>query len=264
MLKLEQVKIKQKDFIEMQLAQAKIFIEEIIEPNDQISTCMLSGSVARGDYWVGPKGGAIDLIIFVANLENFDTEKNLGKNIEPDIPGHFIQYKDTYYQVKIYDETYFQDFDKYNEPEKYAIFESRILFNKKGNIEETINKIKHDIAQKEIKSKKKSNLKYARYLINGYKVDRWKRRGAIVQLNQNLSKSIELCIKCLFYINGKYCPAEDRALYYSCSLPIKPNDYDHVIDEITLIKTHDLDEYLNRERNFNENFLAFFDTQLSK
>ena len=76
MLKLEQVKIKQKDFIEMQLAQAKIFIEEIIEPNDQISTCMLSGSVARGDYWVGPKGGAIDLIIFVANLENFDTEKN--------------------------------------------------------------------------------------------------------------------------------------------------------------------------------------------
>ena len=184
-----------------------------------------------------------------------------GKNIEPQVPGHFIQYKDTYYQIKIYDETYLKEITKHNEPEKYAFFESKILFDRKGNKEKAIRKIKNDIVKKEINTKFTENLMYAKYLINDYKVDRWKRRDAIIQLNQNLSKSIELCIKCLYYINGKYCPAEDRALYYSYSLQLKPDDYDHVIEEILLIKNQNIDEYLNREKTFKEKILAFLEAQ---
>jgi sugar phosphate isomerase/epimerase len=77
-----------------------------------VEGCLLSGSIARGDFWPGKFGGAVDLTIFVDDADRFDAA-----------------------------------------------------------------------------------LGHIHYLLSEYKTDRWSRRNAVAQLNQNLNKSIELLIK---------------------------------------------------------------------
>lgn len=110
----------------------------------------------------------------------------------------------------------------------------------------------------QLPNKKKSAIAYANFYISDYKTDRWKRRNAVIQLNKNLNNAIDLCVKALFYTNGKFCPADDRAIYYSYSLEIKPNNYESLIEKLTIIQSNSIEDYEVREKLFRDSFLSFY------
>lgn len=74
-------------------------------------------------------------------------------------------------------------------------------------------------------------------LISDYKKDRWYRRDAFIQLHENLNTAIRAGVRALFYLNGFYSPAEDRAIYYSHSLQKIPENYAEVISKACNQKT---------------------------
>jgi len=163
----------------------------------------------------------------------------------------------TFYQIKVYDEKYLINFVENNEAEKFSFFESRILLDKTKILGVTINKIYNEIVKIEISENYQRSFRYMNYLINDYKVNRWIKRKAIIQLNQNLSNAIEISIKCLFYINGKYSPAEDRALYFSFELEKKPENYKEIIIDLLLVKELTLVKYMERVKVFKDRIIEY-------
>ena len=65
MIKLEQVTERQSQNIDSIHQQLQKFIHQVVEPNNGITSCLVSGSISRGDYWPGKYGGAVDLIFIV-------------------------------------------------------------------------------------------------------------------------------------------------------------------------------------------------------
>jgi hypothetical protein len=256
---LETIRKRQTQFIEEQLGVAEQLIEEYIKPNPRIRSCLISGSVARGSYMPGEKGGAIDLIIFVDNLSDFDADDALGPDIEEHIPGHFIQAFGSYFQIKIYDRTYIENFTRQAEAEKFAFFESRVLYDESRSLADDIEKLRAEVADEEISTLLVRSLRYMKYLIGSYKVDRWQRRGAVVQLNKNLCRSFDIAVNCLFYINNLYAPAEDRALYFSYELEKKPDSYERLVEDMTVTRDLTLQGYREKETLFRERMIAFIE-----
>ncbi len=259
MLFFEQVRFRQSRKIHALTNKVKSFASSRLEPADDVISCLLSGSLARGDYWPGSFGGAVDLIIFVRDVTVFAAEQYLGPDLEEHIPGHFASIDGEYYQIKIYDREYLDSFAKQDEAEKYAFFESVMLFDKSARLEKKRTELLSIGRQTEIPEKLRSAIGHIHYLLNEYKTDRWRRRIAVLQLHQNLSKAIELSINALYYANGLYCPAEDRALYYSFSLPIKPKNYDICIQELMIIPDDTLESYNDREALFTQKVFSFFE-----
>lgn len=255
------IRKKQEDFIKKQILITNQFIDNNIKTNKQIQSCMISGSVARGTFMPGKESGAIDLILFVENKDDFNANEALGPDLEKHIPGHFIKKDNNFYQIKIYDEQYIFNFIENNEAEKYSFFESRILLDKTKILGETINKLYNEIAKVEISENYQRSFRYMNYLINDYKVNRWIKRKAIIQLNQNLTKAINISIKCLFYINGKYSPAEDRALYFSFELEKKPEKYEKIIRNLSLVKELTLVKYMEREKLFKDRIIEYIEQE---
>jgi predicted nucleotidyltransferase len=224
----------------------------------EIKSCLLTGSIARGDFWPGKYGGAVDLTIFVENISKFNADEILGKDLEKNIPGHFIKHNDRYYQIKIYDEKYFENFFENHEAEQYAFLESQILFDKTAMLEQRTLNISMQIVDTQLPDKLRSSVGYANYFISEYKTDRWKRRNAITQLNKNLDSAIDLCIKALYYKNKKLSPADDRALYYSHALENLPIDYELLMEQLVETRSNNIEAYEAREKLFRDNFLSFF------
>ena len=119
---------QQKNFINNLNKNTKIFIETI--DKTEIETILLSGSVARGDYFPGKIDGMIDLIIMKKNGSTLKAENVFGKNQKPHIPYHCVQYGDVWFQILFTDFVMTQDFAKLEEPRKFSFIESEILFDK--------------------------------------------------------------------------------------------------------------------------------------
>jgi hypothetical protein len=106
---------------------AKTFIETI--DKSQIDTILLSGSVSRGDYCPGKKGGAIDLIVMKKDDSNITVEELFGKNENPDIPYHNIKWNGEWFQILFTDFIDCNKFKELNEPRKFSIMESKIFYD---------------------------------------------------------------------------------------------------------------------------------------
>lgn len=90
----EQIIIQQKEFIQKIETATTKFIDSI--DKSQIETILLSGSVARGDYFPqknenGEDEGMIDLIVMKKDGSSITTEELFGKNQDPEIPYHCIK-----------------------------------------------------------------------------------------------------------------------------------------------------------------------------
>ena len=109
-----------------------------------------------------------------------------------------------------------------------------------------------------------NSLGYIHYLISDYKKDRWYRREAFIQLHENLNTAIRAGLKALFYLNGFYSPAEDRALYYSFSLQNLPYNYEELILQIYNQKSDSEDDYFRREKLFMEGIVDFIENTANK
>jgi hypothetical protein len=65
-----------------------------------------------------------------------------------------------------------------------------------------------------------------------------------------------LGIKCLYYKNNKYAPADDRLLYYTFELEKLPSNYEKLMEELLKQKYNSKIDYERREKLFKEEFMS--------
>ena len=230
------------------------YIEAVNKAN--IETILLSGSVSRGDYFPGEMGGMIDLVVMKKNGCTVTAEELFGKNEDPDMPFHCVKRYDNWYQIDFVEFVNMSAFKALSEATKYAILESKILFDNSGKYQ---NELKEIIAYSNVEQESEFDkcLGAIKYMLSNYKKDRWIRREAYSQIHENLNTAINSAVKCMYYINGMYCPAEDRRMYYSFDLEKLPEKYYENIVEIEKQDMKSFEDYERREAIFNNYILEY-------
>lgn len=57
----------------------------------------------------------------------------------------------------------------------------------------------NQFVQQDLQNNLNGSLGYIHYLISDYKKDRWFRRGAFIQMHENLNTAVRAGVRCLFY-----------------------------------------------------------------
>ena len=251
MLKLSGMIERQKDYVLKMKRHAVNFIESI--DKRKIESILLSGSVSRGDYCPGKKGGMIDLVVIKKKGANITAEDIFGKNEDPFIPYHCIRWNGEWFAILFIDFSEIENFKEFNEPRKYAILESKILFDPNGEYQNELKKISKFV-KKDLRDKLNKTKGYITYIIG--KEARWEIRKAYPNMHNNLNIAIQLGINCLYYLNKKYAPAEDRKLYYTYELKKLPDNYDDLLEKLFSQKINSKKDYERRRKLFVEDFLS--------
>lgn len=250
---------QQKDFIIEMKAAADNFVTSINKA--EIQAVLLSGSVARGDFFPkrdenGEDVGMVDLIVMRNNGSFITAEEIFGPNQDSDSPYHCIKIGKVWFQILFIDFITAEIFSLYEEARKFSILESKILYDKNNLYETELEKIKTNKIE-ECQEALQNKINYIDYLISDYKTDRWRRRDAFLQLHENLNNALRMAVCCLYYINNSYVPAEDRQLYYSLTLSNLPKNYESLIFELKNQNTASEDDYNRRENLFRKTILDF-------
>ena len=224
----------------------------------EIETILLSGSVARGDYFPGQFDGMIDLTVMKKSGSEAAPDEIFGKNEDGDIPFHCIKRDGIWYEINFIDFINAEAFKKLKIPERNALLESKILYDPNHKYEDELMNI-NIWSQVDLKKLLHEEFRYIIYLLGDYKVDRWNRRQAYIQMNENLNAAIRTAIHCLYYINGLYWSAEDRNLYYSLSLEKIPENYSRIIMELCTQKPDNESDYFHRESLFKSEIMRFIE-----
>ena len=251
MYKLSKMKDRQKDYVLKMKKHAVNFIESI--DTRKIESILLSGSVSRGDYCPGKKGGMIDLTVIKKKGAKITAEELFGINEDPFIPYHCIRWNGEWFEILFIDFSEIENFKEFNEPRKYAILESKILYDPNGKYQNELNKI-NQFVKKELKDKLNKTKEYITYIIG--KDARWERRKAYPNMHNNLNIAIQLGINCLYYLNKKYAPAEDRKLYYTYELKKLPDDYEDLLEKLFSQKINSKKDYERRRKLFVDEFMS--------
>ena len=249
---LDEIIHQQKEYIEQCEFKTKKFIKSI--SLDNIEVILLSGSVSRGDFMPGKYGGMIDLTVMKTEDSILTASDVFGENENPDIPYHCIRHLGQWFQIAFNEFIDSTDFEMLDESNKYAILESKILHDSNNRFTTVLEKINTGLSMK-LNLEKNNGIGYINYLISGYKKDRWISREAYPQLHSNLNTAIQVAIKCLFYNNGKYAPAEDRIFYYSFDLPKTTDNYEKIVTELFKQEIMSFEDYKRREEIFIKLFL---------
>jgi hypothetical protein len=255
---IEELKERQSEFISGLISKTRTYINTL--DKKELQTILLSGSVSRGDYFPGEFGGKVDIIVLRKPGSILTAEELFGKDEEPEIPYHCVTWNGIGYQILFSDFINENNFIAFDEARKYSFLESQILWDENRLYEKALQGIS-SLAQNDQTKMLDNCLGYISYLLSDYKKDRWLRRDAFSQMHENLNTSIRLIIQCLFYINNKYSPAEDRRLYYSYSLPILPKNYNEKIRRLFKQVITSKKDYFRREKMFIKWFLDFVNDQ---
>jgi len=245
---------KQTVFITKLLVDINKYVQNI--DKNELQTVLLSGSVARGDYYPGKFGGMVDLIVLKKTDSVISPQDIFGKDEEPNIPYHCITWNNISFQIHFIDFVDYKIFQTLDEARKYSFLESKILWDENDIFSKEL-EIIEKYSRVDQLNKLNSSLGYISYLLSDYKKDRWYRRNAFTQMHENLNTAIRLIIQCLFYINNQYSPAEDRRLYYSYSLIKLPENYEEILNKLYEQMILSETDYIKRENIFNNYFLAF-------
>ena len=251
MYKFSEMAEKQKEYIQKMRNHANAFVNSI--DKNEIETILLAGSVSRGDYCPGKKGGMIDLIVMKKEASTVTAEEIFGKNEDPFIPYHCIRWNGEWFAILFTDFIDCNKFKELTEPRKFSIMESKILYDPNEKYKNELEKIK-DYAKEELKDKLQSTLGYLKYIIG--KEARWEIREAYPHMHNNLNIAIQLGICCLYYLNGKYAPADDRKLYYTYELEKLPKNYDNLLANLFEQKIDSKEDYERRKELFFEEFVG--------
>ena len=157
---------QQKEFISELKQKTLDFISKI--DKTEIETILLSGSVARGDYFPGKYGGMTDLIIMRKPGSMISPEELLGENQDPGIPYHCVCSEGNWFEILFSDFIDIEKFQMLDEARKSAIMESTVLFDKAGKYGSQSEKIK-ELTREYCRKELKRNIEYIRYLISDYK-----------------------------------------------------------------------------------------------
>ncbi len=248
---------KQKDFIQNLRGKTSAFINEI--DKSEIETILISGSVSRGDYFPGKIDGMVDLIVMKKNGSTATAESVFGKNQKPFMTFyHCVENRGLWHQILFTDFITVDIFKTLDEPRKFSVLESQALYDSNSSYKNELAKIKQ-FSKDDVRNSLNGALGYIHYLISEYKKDRWYRREAFIQLHENLNAAIRAGIRSLFYLNGFYCPAEDRAIYHSHSLPKLPENYADLILQACTQVADSEEDYFRREKIFMEKIVRFIE-----
>ena len=256
---------RQKEFIQEIKNKVSDFINSINK--SEIETILLSGSLSRGDFFPLIKDGddidgMVDLIVMRKKGSSIKAEDVFGPDQEPPIPFHCVKVNNLWYEILFTDFIDADTFTSYDEPKKFSVLESQILYDPNGSYKNELEKIK-EYAREDLKNSLNNSLGYIHYLLSDYKKDRWYRRDAFIQLHENLNTAIRAGIRALYYLNGFYSPAEDRAIYYSHSLQKLPEKYEELIVQVCNQKTDSEEDYFRREKIFMDNIVGFIEKKAS-
>ena len=265
-MKTKEVIVEQKkDFIQEMKDKTISFINSI--DKSEIETILLSGSVSRGDYFPQKKenaeyNGMVDLIIMRKKGSTITAEEIFGPNQDPPIPYHCVKIDNIWFAILFTDFIDTDMFSKFEEPRRFSVLESQILYDPNKSYKNELEKI-NQFVKEDLDNKLNGSLGYIHYLISDYKKDRWYRRDAFIQMHENLNTAIRAGIRALFYLNGFYSPAEDRAIYYSHSLKKLPENYAELISKSCNQITDSEEDYFRREKIFMENIVGFIEKSTS-
>jgi len=251
---INDVREAQKVCIAGLLSDIKKYIDEINK--DNIETILISGSVSRGDYFPGEMGGMIDLTVMKTEESNKTAVDIFGQNEDPDIPFHCVKRNGNWYQIDYMQFVDIEIFRLLAETKKYALVESKILYDKKNRYQKELLGIT-ELSKCEHKKEIEHCLRNIRYMLSDYKTDRWKRREAYIQMHENLNNAISTSIKCLYYMNGMYCAPEDRRLYYCLGLNKIPNNFMETVIELYKQDIDSLEDYERREKLFKSKIVEY-------
>lgn len=252
---------RQKDFIREMKNKTYALINSI--DKSEIETILLSGSVSRADFFPrkkenGEYDGMVDLIVMRKKGCDIKADDVFGPDQKPPIPYHCIKFDDIWFEILFTDFIDTEMFSQFEEPRKFSVLESQILYDPNNLYKNELEKI-NQLSKEELKNYLNGTLGYIHYLISDYKKDRWYRREAFIQLHENLNTAIRAGVRALFYVNGFYSPAEDRAIYYSHSLPNLPENYAKLISQVCTQNTDSEEDYFRREKIFMENIVGFIE-----
>ncbi|GHV69064.1 hypothetical protein AGMMS49928_10220 [Spirochaetia bacterium] len=136
-------------------------------------------------------------------------EKNNMKNYSARMKTHIyhcIRWNGEWFAILFTDFIDINKFKEFNEPRKFSVMESKILYDSNGKYKNESEKI-NDFVKNDLKNKLDGTLGYLKYIVG--KEVRWEIREAYPHMHNNLNIAIELGICCLYYLNGKYAPADD-------------------------------------------------------
>ena len=257
----EAVVEQQKNFVQGLRKRTSDFINSI--DKSEIESILLSGSLSRADFFPrkkenGEYDGMVDLIVMRKKGSSIKAEDVFGPDQDPPIPYHCVKIDGTWFAILFTDFIDTDKFAQFEEPRKSSVLESQVLYDPDGSYKNELSRIKL-FAKGELQNKLSDSLGYIHYLISDYKKDRWYRRDAFIQLHENLNTAIRAGIRSLFYLNGFYSPAEDRALYYSHSLPELPDNYAELISAACSQDTESEEDYFRREKIFMDNIVGFIE-----
>lgn len=255
MKNLNEIKMRQKYFVAHLCALTEKYVSAL--EKSKIQTILLSGSVARGDYFPGKLGGYVDLIVMTKE-QNFDKTSVFGKDIEPEIPYHcvktFIDGEKIGFEIDIHPFVSVQEFKTFGEPKKWSILESKILYDENDLFSKELSKIE-SLKKTELKSYFEKTLFEIEQLTGEYVCDKWLRRAAYVQLHENLNKAIELGIRCLYYINESYVAPDNRLSYYTYSFEKLPKNYERMMKMLMKQNISSRRDFFRRKELFENEFL---------
>ena len=254
---------QQKDFIQDLKTKTINFINTI--DKSEIETILLSGSVSRADFFPrqkenGEYNGMVDLIVMRKHGSKISAEDIFGPDQDPPIPYHCVKINNLWFAIFFTDFIDTNMFYYFDEPRKFSVLESQILYDPNNSYKNELSKI-NEFTQEDFKNKINESLGYIHYLISDYKKDRWYRREAFIQMHENLNTAIRAGVRALFYLNGFYSPAEDRAIYYSHSLQKLPENYAEVILQICNQNTDSEEDYFRREKLFMDKIVKYIEEQ---
>lgn len=252
----------QRDFVAKMKEYAVEFAEHI--DKSDIQAVLLSGSVARGDFYPGEYGGMIDLVIMKKSGHCFDAEKILGKDEEPDIPYHCVRRNfygsEICFEIDVRDFVSAEQFEQLDESRKFSIIESEIIYDAGNLYRNEFQKILL-LKDKELHILFDSTLQGIDWMLSPYTTDKWFRRQAFVQMHWNLNSAVRMGVKCLYYKNGSYVPPENRMLYYTYTLEKLPEQYSRLIAALFRQNIESYADYERRGKLFREQFLGFLRTK---
>ena len=252
---------QQKNFIQEMKDKTSALINSI--DKSEIETILLSGSVSRADFFPrkkenGEYDGMVDLIVMRKKGSKVTAEEIFGPDQDPPIPYHCIKIDDVWWAIMFTDFIDTEKFSQLGEPRQFSVLESQILYDPNNSYKNELEKI-NQFVKEDLKKNLDGALGYIHYLISDYKKDRWYRRDAFIQMHENLNTAIRAGVRALFYLNGFYSPAEDRAIYYSHSLPKLPENYAKIISKASNQKTDSEKDYFKREKIFMEKIVGYIE-----
>jgi len=221
----------QKAEVEEYRSVARGITEKYLTTQQAILGVLLTGSVARGDAREGTYGLYIDISIVVEKRNDINLTEIFGPSIEPYIPKHCIMVDDARIAFEIVTMTELNGIRSTFESVIFAKQESIILFDRSGLLAEW-KKSCFILSDDDIRNRALQQYFRFDYLTCDYRIEKWKHRGAWVQMAQNGNEALECYCNFLYCINGWFIPRKDWLVYLTYDLQEKIPNHNNRINDL--------------------------------